>query len=97
MLSKTEGWYSLARNREVFFPAPILILLKDFNCSLTECETIAMMAVVMSAQNLLFWVEQIPQMRKMPQVLKFNEPVTVKLNRKSLQLSNTKAIAKAKI
>ena len=90
LLSGREGWYSLDQNREVFLSAPILILLKNFNCSLEECETIAAMAGVMSPQSLLFWVEQIPQMRQMPELEKFTEPVKIRLPKKSVQLSNAK-------
>lgn len=85
LLSGREGWYSLDQNREVFLPAPILILLKDFNCSLVECETIALMAGVISPQDLLFWVEQIPQMRKMPELEKFTAPITNQLSKRSIQ------------
>lgn len=90
LLSGKEGWSSLDQNRTVFLPAPILTLLKDFNCSLEECEAIAQLAGVISPQALLFWVEQIPMMRKIAEFEKFNEPVTVKRSQKSNQLATVK-------
>ena len=75
LLSGKEGWYSLDQNRTIKLPKAILSLLKDFNCSLSECEAIANLSGVLKPQDLLFLVEQIPQMRKMPEFKTFQEPV----------------------
>ena len=77
LLSGKEGWYSLEQNRTIKLPKAILTLLKDFNCSLPECEAIASLSGVLKPQDLLFWVEQIPQMRKMPELKTFQEPAPV--------------------
>lgn len=92
LLSGKEGWYSLDQNRTVFLPAPILILLNNFQCSLDECETVAMLAGVLSPQDLLFWVEQIPAMRKNPKFTKFQEPVSEKIEfpQKSIAMQKAK-------
>lgn len=95
LLSGKEGWYSLDQNRAVFLPAPILTLLKGFNCSLSECEAIAMLAGVISPQALLFWVEQIPMMRQTREFEKFTEPVAFKEAKKSVQHSLNKRLPKA--
>lgn len=42
LLSGREGWYSLNQRRTVFLPAQALTLLKEFDCSLEECEMVAM-------------------------------------------------------
>jgi hypothetical protein len=63
LLSGREGWYSLNQRRTVSLPAPILILLKEFDCSLEECEMVAMYARVVSPQAVLNFVEQIPWLR----------------------------------
>ena len=91
LLSGKEGWYSLEQNRTVFLPAPILILLKDFECSLNECETVAMLAGVLSPQDLLFWVEQIPAMRENPAFVKFQEPVSAKIEFSQKSFATEKA------
>ena len=77
LLSGKEGWYSLDQNRTIWLPKAILSLLKDFNCSLDECEAIANLSGVLKPQDLLGWVEQIPQMRKMPEFKTFQEPAPV--------------------
>jgi len=36
LLSGREAWYSLGQKKTISLPAPILTLLKEFNCSLEE-------------------------------------------------------------
>ncbi|MBW4532631.1 MAG: hypothetical protein KME09_01710 [Pleurocapsa minor HA4230-MV1] len=78
LLSGREGWYSLNQRRTVFLPAPILTLLKEFDCSLEECEMVAMYAGVVSPQAVLNFVEQIPFMRSSPSFPAFAQPISVK-------------------
>jgi hypothetical protein len=79
LLSGREGWYSLNQRRTVSLPAPILSLLKEFDCSLEECEMVAMYAGVVSPQAVLNFVEQIPLMRSSPNFPAFTQPLTVQL------------------
>lgn len=77
LLSGKEAWYSINQRRIVSFPAPILILLKEFNCFLSECEMVAMYAGVVSPQAVLNFVEQIPFMRSSLNFPTFTQPISV--------------------
>ncbi|NJL51800.1 MAG: hypothetical protein HC930_05445 [Hydrococcus sp. SU_1_0] len=74
LLSGREGWYSLNQRRTVSLPAPILTLIKEFNCSLEECEMVAMYAGVVSPQAVLNFVEQIPMLRSSTHFPAFTQP-----------------------
>jgi hypothetical protein len=74
LLSGREGWYSLNQRRTVSLPAPILTLLQEFDCSLEECEMVAMYAGVVSPQAVLNFVEQIPWLRSSIYFPAFTQP-----------------------
>jgi len=90
LLSGREAWYSLEQKRTISLPAPILTLLKEFNCSLEECEMVALYFGVTSPQATLAFVEQIPYFRSSLHFLRFKEPVKVELPelRKQIELGN---------
>jgi hypothetical protein len=80
LLSGREGWYSLNQSRTVSLPAPILTLLKEFNCSLEECEMVAMYAGVVSPKAVLNFVEQIPWLRSSTHFPVFTQPKQLSLS-----------------
>jgi hypothetical protein len=80
LLSGREGWYSLNQRRTVSLPAPILTLLKEFDCSLEECEMVAMYAGVVSPQAVLNFVEQIPWLRSSTHFPVFTQPKQLSLS-----------------
>lgn len=58
-------------------PQALIVLAKQHNCSVTEWEAIAQMSLVLNADRLLNFIQEIPNMRKIPEFSKFQEPVTV--------------------
>lgn len=58
-------------------PQALIVLAKQHNCSVTEWEAIAQMSLVLNADRLLHFIQEIPNMRKIPEFSKFQEPVTV--------------------
>ena len=69
----------------VRLPQALINIAQSFNPSITEWEAIAQMAIVLNPNQMLNFIESIPDMRKIPQFSKFQEPVTVKTNLKTKQ------------
>lgn len=71
-------------------PQPLIDLMKEFNCSITEWEVIAQLALVLNSNQLLKVIEDIPNMRKIPAFSRFQETVTVKTHVKTQQNQHQK-------
>ena len=75
LLSGKEGWYSLDQNRTIWLPKAILSLLKDFNCSLSECEAIANLSGVLKLSRFTFLGRaDTPNAEKCPNLKRFKNP-----------------------
>ena len=63
----------------------LIELAKELNCSVIEWEAIAQMSLVFNANQLLNFIQEIPNMRKISGFSKFQEPTTIKTHSKTEQ------------